>query len=58
VPYEYPNRRLVVALAAYKSLTSEPWLGGLAVERTLTCDDVLAYLAPLVGRVGAAGGVG
>jgi hypothetical protein len=48
VPYEYPSRRLVVALAAYKSLKSEPWLGGLAVERTLertlTRGDVLAYL--------------
>ena len=44
VPYEYPSGRRVNALAAYEPLAAEPWLGSRALERTLTSDDVLAYL--------------
>ena len=47
VPYEYPSGRRVNALAAYEPLATEPWLGSCALERTLTSDDVLAYLGGL-----------
>jgi transposase len=47
VPYEYPSGRRVNALAAYEPLAAEPWLGSCALERTLTSDDVLAYLRAL-----------
>jgi transposase len=47
VPYEYPSGRRVHALAAYEPLAAEPWLGSRALERTLTSDDVLAYLRGL-----------
>jgi transposase len=47
VPYEYPSGRRVKTLAAYEPLASEPWLGSCALERTLTSEDVLAYLRGL-----------
>jgi transposase len=47
VPYEYPGGRRVNALAAYEPLAAQPWLGSLALERTLTSADVLAYLRSL-----------
>jgi transposase len=47
VPYEYPLGRRVNALAAYEPLAIEPWLGSYALERTLTSQDVLAYLRSL-----------
>ena len=47
VPYEYPAGRRVNALAAYEPLAAEPWLGSHALERTLTSQDVLAYLRGL-----------
>ena len=47
MPYEYPSGRRVNALAAYEPLAAEPWLGSRALERTLTSDDVLAYLRDL-----------
>jgi len=47
VPYEYPSGRRVNALAAYEPLAAEPWLGSCALERTLTSEDVLAYLRAL-----------
>ena len=51
VPYEYPSGRRVNALAAYEPLAAEPWLGSQALERTLTSDDVLAYLRDLPAAV-------
>jgi putative transposase len=51
VPYEYPSGRRVNALAAYEPLAAEPWLGSRALERTLTSDDVLAYLRSLPAAV-------
>jgi transposase len=44
VPYEYPQGRRVNVLAAYEPYAAEPWLGSQAFERTLTSDDLLAYL--------------
>ena len=47
VPYEYPQGRRVNVLAAYEPYAAEPWLGVQAFERTLTSDDLLAYLQSL-----------
>ena len=47
VGYEYPQGRRVNALAAYRPLGPAPWLGAQAFERTLTSDDLLAYLRAL-----------
>jgi transposase len=47
VPYEYPQGRRVNVLAAYEAYAPEPWLGAQAFERTLTSDDLLAYLQGL-----------
>ena len=44
VPYEYPQGRRVNALATYEPFADAPRLDALAVERTLTSDDLLAYL--------------
>ncbi len=42
--YEYPQGRRVNALASYEPLAPAPWLGAQAFERTLTSEDLLAYL--------------
>ena len=42
--YEYPQGRRVNALAAYAPYGPAPWLDALPFERTLTSDDLLAYL--------------
>ena len=47
VRYEYPQGRRVNALAAYEPLAPTPWLGATTFERTLTSDDLLAYLRSL-----------
>ena len=47
VPYEYPQGRRVNVLASYEPYADEPWLGWQAFERTLTSDDLLAYLRAL-----------
>jgi len=47
VPYEYPQGRRVNVLAAYEPYAARPWLGSQAFERTLTSDDLLAYLKSL-----------
>jgi transposase len=47
VPYEYPQGRRVNALAADEPYAAQPWLGSQAFERTLTADDVAAYLESL-----------
>jgi transposase len=44
VQYEYPQGRRVNALAAYAPYGPAPWLDALPFERTLTSDDLLAYL--------------
>lgn len=44
VPYEYPQGRRVNALATLEPFAAAPRLDALAVERTLTSDDLLAYL--------------
>jgi putative transposase len=44
VRYEYPQGRRVNALASYEPFAPAPWLGTAAFERTLTSDDLLAYL--------------
>jgi transposase len=44
VKYEYPQGRRVNVLASYEPLASAPWLGAQAFERTLTSEDLLAYL--------------
>jgi transposase len=44
VKYEYPQGRRVNALASYAPYGPEPWLDALAFERTLTSDDLIAYL--------------
>jgi len=44
VKYEYPQGRRVNALASYEPLAPAPWLGAQAFERTLTSEDLLAYL--------------
>jgi transposase len=45
VKYEYPQGRRVNALATYDP--SAPWLHAQPFERTLTSDDLLAYLRAL-----------
>ena len=47
VKYEYPQGRRVNALAAYEPLGPAPWLDAVPFERTLTSDDLLAYLRSL-----------
>jgi transposase len=47
VKYEYPQGRRVNALAAYEPLAPAPWLHAQPFERTLTSDDLLAYLRSL-----------
>jgi putative transposase len=47
VAYEYPQGRRVNVLAAYEPYMPAPWLDALPFERTLTGDDVLAYLRAL-----------
>jgi transposase len=44
VKYEYPQGRRVNAPAAYRPYGSMPWLDAQLFERTLTSDDLLAYL--------------
>jgi len=44
VKYEYPQGRRVNVLAAYEPYAADPWLDALPFERTLTSDDLLAYL--------------
>jgi transposase len=44
VKYEYPQGRRVNALATYEPLAPTPTLDALPFERTLTSDDLLAYL--------------
>jgi transposase len=44
VKYEYPQGRRVNVLASYAPYGPAPWLGALPFERTLTSDDLLAYL--------------
>ena len=45
--YEYPQGRRVNALATYAPYGSAAWLDALPFERTLTSDDLLAYLKAL-----------
>jgi putative transposase len=47
VRYEYPQGRRVNALAAYEPFAAVPWLDAIPFERTLTSDDLLAYLRSL-----------
>jgi transposase len=47
VKYEYPQGRRVNALAAYEPFAPTPWLDAVPFERTLTSDDLLAYLRGL-----------
>lgn len=47
VRYEYPQGRRVNALASYAPYGPAPWLDTLAFERTLTSDDLIAYLKAL-----------
>jgi putative transposase len=44
VKYEYPQGRRVNVLAAYEACGPTPWLDAQAFERTLTGEDLLAYL--------------
>jgi transposase len=44
VRYEYPQGRRVNALATYEPLAPVPTLDAVPFERTLTSDDLLAYL--------------
>jgi hypothetical protein len=44
VRYEYPQGRRVNALATYEPFARAPGLDAVAFERTLTSDDLLAYL--------------
>ena len=44
VRYEYPQGRRVNALATYEPLAPAPGLDAVPFERTLTSDDLLAYL--------------
>src|SRR5262249_56272448 len=53
VKYEYPQGRRVNALAAYEPFAPTPALDAVPFERTLTSDDLLAYLR---GRPPAAAG--
>jgi transposase/tRNA A-37 threonylcarbamoyl transferase component Bud32 len=47
VKHEYPQGRRVNALAAYQAHGPLPWLDALPFERTLTSDDLVAYLKGL-----------
>lgn len=47
VPYEYPQGRRVNVLASYAPYGPAPWLHAQAFERTLTSDDLIAYLRGL-----------
>lgn len=47
VKYEYPQGRRVNALAAYEPFARTPWLHARPFERTLTSDDLIAYLKDL-----------
>ena len=47
VRYEYPQGRRVNVLAAYAPYGPAPWLDALPFERTLTSDDLIAYLKAL-----------
>jgi transposase len=47
VPYEYPQGRRVNVRATYAPYGSAPWLHAQAFERTLTRDDLIAYLKGL-----------
>jgi transposase len=51
VKYEYPQGRRVNALATYEPFVPVPQLDAVPFERTLTSDDLLAYLR---GRLPAA----
>jgi transposase len=44
VRYEYPQGRRVNVLAGYAPYGPEPWLDAQAFERTLSSDDLIAYL--------------
>jgi transposase len=44
VPYEYPQGRRVNVLATYEPFAPVPGLDALPFTRTLTSDDVVAYL--------------
>ena len=44
VKYEYPQGRRVNALATYEPFAPAPQLDAVPFERTLTSDDLLAYL--------------
>jgi transposase len=44
VRYEYPQGRRGNVLACYAPHGPEPWLDAVAFERTLTSDDLIAYL--------------
>jgi transposase len=44
VKYEYPQGRRVNVLASYAPYGPAPWLDALPFERTLTSDDLIAYL--------------
>jgi hypothetical protein len=47
VRYEYPQRRRVNVLAAYRPYGPAPWLGAWHFERTLTSADLIGYLKSL-----------
>ena len=47
VNYEYPQGRRVNALATYEPFTPVPGLDARPFERTLTSDDLIAYLKAL-----------
>jgi putative transposase len=51
VPYEYPQGRRVNALAAYEPFAAAPGLDAMPFERTLTSDDLVAYLKALPAAV-------
>jgi putative transposase len=50
VRYEYPQGRRVNVLAAYEPCGAVPWLDAVPFERTLTGDDLLAYLRQRLPR--------
>ena len=52
VRYEYPQGRRVNVLAAYEPCGPAPWLDALPFERTLTGDDLLAYLRQRLPQAG------
>jgi transposase len=47
VRHEYPQGRRVNVLATYEPFGPAPWLDAVPFERTLTSDDLLAYLRSL-----------